>query len=310
VKDFLLELAEAIRAAVREHQQAGGQRRVLGDSPGGDAQFDIDEVAERIVWQRAQAADRTLAVYTEDGSLRLTGPDPEQLLIVDPIDGTRPTSAGLEMGTVSIAAAPFGGQPTIGDVSHALVLEIASGAWLYAAADEPAIQSSGYPWPVPRLSRNHDLDRLFWSFELNGHPMGLMQQALGRLVDRSANSGGVFVFNSASFSISRIVTGQLDAYVDIGNRLLRDYPETEQAFRRAGRGQILHLFPYDIAASVLIAKKAGVPITDGYGRSLDGMRLLDLTPLNQRSCIAAGNGELHEALLTELNWTLAEAGAA
>jgi len=311
VRDFLLELAQAVRDAVREHQLLGRARRVLGDSPGGDAQFDIDEVAEQIVWQRVLAAGRPLAVYTEDGSLRTTGPAPEHVLIVDPIDGTRPMSANLEMGTVSVAVAPYGtGRPTVGDVSHALVLEIKDGSWLYAAAGRPGVESGGYPLAPPRLSPNRSLDTMFWSFELNGHPMRLMQQALGPLVDRSANTGGVFVFNSASFSITRVVTGQLDAYVDVGNRLLRDHPATEADFRRAGRGQILHLFPYDIAASVLIAKQAGVHITDGYGHSLDGMRLLDISPLNQRSCIAAASGELHRALLAELNWELTEAGAA
>jgi len=310
VRDFLLELGHAVRQAVLEHGQLGTSRQVLGDSPGGDAQFDIDEVAESTVWKVAAGADKPYALYTEDGSMRHTGPGAEHVLIVDPIDGTRPASAGLEMGTVSIAVAPLGdGQPTIGDVSHALVMELKSGAWLCAAADRPGIEAEGYQLPLPRLSRNNRLEKMFWSFELNGHPMALMQQALGHLVDRSANSGGVFVFNSASFSITRLITGQLDAYVDVGNRILRDHPDTERDFRRAGRGQILHLFPYDIAASVLLAKQAGVQITDGYGRSLDEMLLLDISPLNQRSCVAAADADLHRQLLAELNWELAGTGA-
>ena len=69
------------------------------------------------------------------------------------------------------------------------------------------------------------------------------------LIDRSANPGGVFVFNSASYSISRIITGQLDAYVDIGNRLLKDHPGMRADFERVGNGHVLHLFPYDIGAN-------------------------------------------------------------
>lgn len=307
MKDFLLELAGAVRTAVLDYQRLGGARHVLSDSPGGDAQFDIDEVAERIVWDEAGRYPEPLAVYTEDGSLRTTGDGARHVLIVDPIDGTRPTSAGFEMGTVSIAVAPLGdGQPTLGDVEYALVLEIKSGAWMYAAAEVESVQFHGYPLPLPRLGANETLEEMFWSFELNGHPMSLMDSVLGRVVDLSANSGGVFVFNSASFSITRVITGQLDAYVDAGNRVLRDHPATESEFRRSGRGQILHLFPYDIAASVLIARKAGVCITDGYGQPLESMRLLDISPLNQRSCIAAANAGLHKRLLAELNWDLAD----
>jgi myo-inositol-1(or 4)-monophosphatase len=112
----------------------------------------------------------------------------------------------------------------------------------------------------------------------------------------------VYVFNSASFSISRIITGQMDAYVDIGNRLLRDRPDTEPDFRRVGHGSILHLFPYDIAASVFLAERAGVTITDAYGKPLHDTLLLDIGPLNQRSCVAACTPQLHAALIDSIRW--------
>ena len=96
---------------------------------------------------------------------------------------------------------------------------------------------------------------MFWSLEFNGHPAKLMTDAYGHLIDQSANNGGVFVFNSASYSISRIITGQMDAYVDIGNRLLKDDPKLLSDFQQVGNGQVLHLFPYDIAASVFWRRK-------------------------------------------------------
>ena len=44
------------------------------------------------------------------------------LLVVDPIDGTRPAMAGLESCCVSVAAAPLGRRqpPTMGDVDRGL----------------------------------------------------------------------------------------------------------------------------------------------------------------------------------------------
>jgi myo-inositol-1(or 4)-monophosphatase len=302
VKDLVLGTAAAVRQALRE--QRGAQRTVHGDSPGGDAQFDIDKVAERAVWEHVwRHAPAPVAVYSEDEGLRTTGPQPEYVLVVDPIDGTRPASAGLEMGTVSVAVAPMGdGRPTVGDVVAALVLELKTGAWLYAD-DRGGLQATGYERPVPCLSGNTELSRMFWSLELNGHPMRLMCDAYGHLVDASANTGGVFVFNSASFSITRIVTGQLDAFVDVGNRILRDHPDTEAAFRRVGRGNVLHLFGYDIAASVYLAGRAGVVITDAYGEPLDPMPLLAPDPASQRSCVAASTPQLHRALLDSIHWS-------
>ncbi|MFJ8015734.1 inositol monophosphatase family protein [Streptomyces sp. NPDC096339] len=305
MKRLLLSLGQHVRSELLAYEAHGRERRVHGDSPGGDAQFDVDEVAEKAVLDYLRAhADVPTALYTEDGSYVELAPDPQVLLVVDPIDGTRPTSAGLEMGMVSIAAAPYGdGAPTLADVDAACLVEIKSGAWLYGD-DDTGLDSGGFPAPVPRLSRNTDLTRMFWSIEFNGHPMDLMTEAYGHLVDRSANTGGIFVFNSSTFSISRVITGQLDAYADIGNRVLRDHPDTTDAFLRVGRGSILHLFPYDIAAVVYLARLAGVVITDAYGDDLGSTSLVDLGPMNQKSCIAAATPELHKQLIESIRWDL------
>jgi myo-inositol-1(or 4)-monophosphatase len=298
-------LARHVRERLLAYADKGLQRHVHGDSPGGDAQFDVDEVAERAVLDYLRAnAPEPLAVYTEDGSLVELGPNPRTVLVIDPIDGTRPTSAGLEMGMISIAAAPLtpgGAGPVLADVHTALLMEIKSGAWIYGD-DLTGLASAGFSHPLPRLSRNTDLAAMFWSIEFNGHPMRLMADAYAHLVDLSANSGGIFVFNSSTFSISRIITGQLDAFVDIGNRILKEHPHTEAEFRRAGRGSILHLFPYDIAAATYLARLAGVTITDAFGGDLGGTELLNLEPANQQSCIAASTPRLHQRLIDSINW--------
>lgn len=298
---YLIEMAAYVREAVLGTKGTLKNRQVNGYSPGGDAQFDIDEVAEAAVWRFAQEKGEPIALYSEDEGLRRIG-EPKYVLIVDPIDGTRPAAAGLEMANISIAAARFKEDARIEDVEFALLQEIKSGAFIFADRSKEGLVSEGYRTPVPRLSGTTSLERMFWSMEFNGHPAQMMTKAYGHIIDRSANTGGVFVFNSASYSISRVVTGQLDAYVDIGNRLLKDHPATRADFERVGNGKVLHLFPYDIAASVLIAEKAGVIITDAYGKSLGSTRLMDLSPENQRSCIAASTRELHGKLLDSIHW--------
>lgn len=193
-------------------------------------------------------------------------------------------------------------RPRIADVEHALLMELRTGAYLYGDLATPGITAHGYDHPVPALTRTTDPARMFWSLEFNGHPARLMTEAYGHLIDRSANTGGVFVFNSATWSISRLLTGQLDAYVDIGNRLLRDDPALLPEFERVGNGRVLHLFPYDIAAAVFLAERAGAVITDGYGQPLGETVLTDLTITNQRSCVAASTPELHRALLSAVRW--------
>jgi myo-inositol-1(or 4)-monophosphatase len=301
MRRYLIEMAAFVREAIRNTRGTLKNREVNGYSPGGDAQFDIDHVAEEAVWRFAQQRGEPVALYSEDGDLRRIG-DPQYLLIVDPIDGTRPAAAGLEMCSISIAAAPFSESACIADVEFALLQEIKSGAILFADRAQPGLLAEGYETPVPRLSRTTTLDRMFWSLEFNGHPAELMTSVYGHIIDKSANTGGVFVFNSASFSISRIITGQLDAYVDVGNRLLKDHPGLGPEFVRVGNGHVLHLFPYDIAAAVLLAEKAGVVITDAYGGSLGRTRLMDRSAENQQSCIAACTRALHVRLMESIRW--------
>lgn len=302
MKDLVRGVAEEIWTAVRDDRTTRSGRYLEGTTAGGDAEFPVDVLAEQVAWDHLQDSGRNVAVYTESEGLRLIGEDPEYVLVIDPIDGTRGAAADLEMACVSIAAARFTDSPTIGDIEYAVLKEIKTGHWMYADAHSEGIESGGYPDPVPAVGATEIPERMFWSLEFNGHPAQLMLDAYGHLIDASANRGGVYVFNSASFSISRIITGQMDAYVDIGNRLLRDRPETEEDFRRVGHGSILHLFPYDIAASVFLAERAGVVITDAYGASLRPTRLLEIDPDNQRSCIAACTPELHASLLSEIRW--------
>ena len=302
MKALIQGLAERIWEVVAKQRNSVCARYVGGTALGGDAEFPVDVLAERAAWDFLVDSGQSVAVYTESDGLRVLGHRPSHLLVIDPIDGTRGAAADLEMATASIAAARYTNDATIGDVEYAILKEIKSGHWMYADADTPGIESSGYSGDLPRLSSVTDPERMFWSLEFNGHPAQLMIDAYGHLIDASANRGAVYVFCSASFSISRIITGQMDAYVDIGNRLLRDHPNTEADFRRVGHGSVLHLFPYDIAASVFLAERAGVTITDAYGGSLRDMLLLDIGPMNQRSCVAAATPQLHAALLSGIRW--------
>lgn len=302
MKDFIFGLADHIYDKTSQVFGRREFRQVSGYSVAGDAQFDIDDVAEKAVQEFAKAHGRSVALFTEDEGLIKIGEAPEYVLIVDPIDGTRSAAAGLETCCISIAAAKYSATPRIGDVEFALLKELKGGAYMYSDRDHEGLLYDGYQSALPNLSTVSDLEHMFWSIEFNGHPAELMIDAYGHLIDKSANPGGIFVFSSSCYSISRIITGQLDAYVDIGNRLLKDKPELLSRFLEAGHGHVLHLFPYDIAAAVFLAEKAGMIITDAYGNSLSETLLLDTSPQNQQSCIAASTPALHHKLLTNIHW--------
>ncbi|MCX6803894.1 MAG: hypothetical protein NTY48_04980 [Candidatus Diapherotrites archaeon] len=296
----LLKLATNVRKAVLPKLN-NNKREIIRRQYGGDPHFEIDELAETIVEKALQEWKLPIAYFSEDRGMISVHKNPKWLLIIDPIDGTRPAMANFESCCFSAAVVPYSKRPVFGEITNALILELKSGDYFYADRSQPKIMSS-VP-QVPLLNKEIELDNMFWSTELTAHPIKQITKVCGDLIDNSVTTGAVFVFTSASFSLTRILTGQLDSHVDVGHRILLDHPELEEEFLKVGRGKVVTLFPYDIAAAAFILSKAGGVVTDAYGKSLDELVLTtDKSIKGQCSIIAASNPDLHQKIMNQLNW--------
>lgn len=274
-----------------------------GHGASGDTTFAIDEVAEQKVAQLLEPRG-DIAYYTEDRGLVDRG-GAKYLLIIDPIDGTRPAAAGLESCCVSVAAAPISGKRahdlTLGDVFLGVVSEIKNNAIFTALRGGGArIQVERSPFE-PRLSTKNSLNQIFWTAGYRGRPAEPLTTVLGELIDLSSVDGGYFDLGSATFSITRVVKGEMDAYVDVGQRMVEEVEEVRRTFLEIGHGAILNNYPYDLAAAALIAQEAGAVVSDAYGRPLDDYPLVPSTGEGQMSSLVSGNEPLHTALLVKIN---------
>ncbi len=285
------DLALALRAELtgelgahrgRDHVGADG-----GRGEGGDVTFAIDERAESLMESFLAERAPEVAFYSEDrGMVTPAGRDPSWVLIVDPIDGTRPALAGFESACVSVAAARLEGEPTMGDVAIGCIVEIKSGAAFIAE------RGAGLH-PAPQLSSNTRLERMFWTYGLRGRPARQTIEVLAELIDASSVGGATFDLGSATYDMTRIATGQLDAYVEPGPRMVADLPGMRARFERVGEGAVLNNSPYDLAAAALCLEEAGAVVTDAYGASLASRPLLGSGADFQISCITAANRDLH-----------------
>ena len=137
---------------------------------------------------------------------------------------------------------------------------------------------------------------MFWTFGFRGRPSRPLVEVLGDLIDASSVRGGTFDLGSACFDVTRVVTGQLDAYVEPGPLLL-DVPGMREQFERIGCGSVLNNSPYDLAAAALCATEAGAVVTDARGDPLDDRPLLGSGPDFQMSIVASANATLHQRIL-------------
>jgi fructose-1,6-bisphosphatase/inositol monophosphatase family enzyme len=206
--------------------------------------------------------------------------------------------AGLESACVAVALAPLGpdGDPTMRDVTAGAVVEIKSGDWFFAVRGG-GVRSSR----AVRLSGQTDVSRMFWGYGFRGRPVRPTVEVLGDLIDASSVGGGTFELGSQAFAMTRVVTGQLDAVIEVGSRLIEDVPGMREEFERVGGGQVLNNSPYDLAAPWLCLVEAGGVVTDGWGAPLDGRRLLGSGHEFQMSSISAANAELHAQLVAAVD---------
>jgi myo-inositol-1(or 4)-monophosphatase len=294
VRELALALRETVRPLLGSH---AGRAHADELGAGGDVTFKIDEEAEALLerWLAERAPD--VAFYSEDRGLVVPAHgEARTVLVVDPIDGTRPAMAGLESCCVSIAAAPLREGVTMGEVTLGCVVEIPSGAVFLAERGSGVLES-----PPLHLSDNADLERLFWTYGFRGRPARPTIEVIGDLVDASSVRGATFDLGSAAFDMTRIVTGQLDCYVEPGPRIVAEVPGMEDEFRRVGGGELLNNSPYDLAASVLVLEEAGAVVTDATGGSLRGRPLLGSGGDYQMSVVASANRDVHDAVLASID---------
>jgi len=296
VRELVRDLALTLRECVLPQLGSHAGRVHEAAAAGGDVTFAIDAEAERAL--EAFLAERApdVAFYSEDRGLVEPDGGAQTVLVVDPIDGTRPALAGLESCCVSVAAAPLGGEPAMGDVTVGCVVEIPSGRVFLAERGAGIVEG-----PPVRLSKNERIDRMFWAYGFRGRPARPLVAVLGDLIDASSVGGATFELGSAAFDMTRIVTGQLDACVEPGPRLVEDVPGMRAEFERVGGGSVLNNSPYDIAAATLILEEAGAVVTDAHGRSLADRPLLGSAHEFQMSVVASGNPALQAAILRALD---------
>ncbi|MHB8896690.1 MAG: inositol monophosphatase family protein, partial [Candidatus Geothermincolia bacterium] len=214
-------------------------------------------------------------------------------------------AAGLESCCVSVAVAAVNGRDpsilTMGDVFLGVVTEIKNRAVFTALKGAGAvIEIEGERIP-PALSTTTDLHEIFWTAGYRGRPAEALTSVIAELIDLSSVDGGYFDLGSATYSITRVLTGQMDVYVDVGQRMVEEVPPVRETFLSVGHGNVLNNYPYDLAAAALIASECGAPVSDAAGKSLDDHLLVPAGGEGQLSSLVSSNDTLHRAVLGRLD---------
>jgi len=294
----LLALIRALHAQIRDAVVAACERialdelaGVVDDDDDGDTIYAVDRVSEELLigfFAREVAPAWPLVLVAEGipgGQVVLPEGAPAEAaairVIVDPIDGTRGLMYQKRPGWVLTGVAPNRGPDTrLSDVELAVMTEIPlvkqhlSDA-LWATADGPlhAVRHnrlSGEEWAItPRPSRAdtiaHGFAMVSRFFPGARDELAAIDEAVCRAVLGPPQRGKAQLFEDQYICSG----GQLYELISGHDRFVADLrPLLDAHMAAQGRDLGICCHPYDLA-TIMLARKAGVLLTDDRGRELD-----------------------------------------
>jgi myo-inositol-1(or 4)-monophosphatase len=219
-----------------------------------DLVTDYDFKAERFLIDAIRQSFPEDGILAEEGG-RINGTSGQW--VIDPLDGTVNFAHGVPMFTVSIAWVDIRG-PKLGVIHDPVHGE------LFRAARGLGAQLNGSPISV---SNTPVLDQ---SLLVTGFPYDIRENPdnnLDHYTDLSLRSLGVRRLGSAALDLAYVAAGRFDAYWE------------------------LRLFPWDMAAGVLLVKEAG-----GEVSRAEGAGDIFAEPIS----LLASNGHIHAEMLEAL----------
>jgi myo-inositol-1(or 4)-monophosphatase len=221
-----------------------------------DLVTDADRAAERAILEFVRAEFPGHGVVAEEtSSEEVSGSGPRWY--IDPLDGTTNYAHRVPHFCVSVAVWDEG-SPLVGVVYQPLLDD------LYSAGRGSGVTCNGEPI---RVSEQPDLAR---ALVATGFPYDVWNRPDGPLRSFSAVLGkarGVRRFGAAALDLAYVACGRFDGYFELG------------------------LYPWDVAAGILLVQEAGGMVSDFHG---------GVAKVGDRQIIAA-NPTVHRELVQLLN---------
>jgi len=286
----LRDLQRRIRDVIVQSRQTADLHAVSHETSA-DTIYKLDLLIEPVIEQFCEEWGRTLpmivvaeGIEPESGRTFPAGAnsaDAPVRIIIDPVDGTRGLMYDKRAAWSLAGAAPNKGQQTrLSDIEVAVMTELptskmAQSDVLWAikgqgaqGVREPLVASSLVPHPLPLSPSRADTLAHGFAMVSNFFPgtkvlaSELMEHVIEKLF------GPADVKKAMVFDDQYISTGGQFYEMIVGHdRFNADLRPIFYAMQGQDEGLCCH--PYD-CATVLIAREAGVIVTDGQGRDLDG----------------------------------------
>ncbi len=264
LKQIAINVYDAIHPLLGSKKAAEKSQR----GAGGDISMQIDLIAENIVIDTLENENVNLLLISEEIGEKYIGNKEkanksQNVLIIDPVDGSNNAVRGIPYCSISIAYA-IG--KSIKDIKKAVVLDLVSKDIYWAVKGEGAFLND----KKIHVSNLNLTDNCF--FELN-LPEKTALTSIARLKPIIERFYRIRILGSSALTLCQVAKGSMEAFINLrdSNRLV------------------------DVAAGLLILREA-----KGKFFSLDGSEIDQQLSINEKFPFIACNSELESFLKEEL----------
>ncbi len=229
---FTLKLAEELRKVIGEACESEVAGKVVGKGASGESTKAIDRIAEDFIIEALR--EFKLHIVTEEAGVIKTSSKPDNIAVVDPLDGTFNALHKLPFYGFSIAFAPYSDSASIEDINFGFVMNLATGEYFHAE------RGKGSFFMGKRIEVK-DIPLKEGTLCLYSSPRNI-----GNLIPLLENTRRLRTLGSAALELCFTARGDFQAFVDT-----RDF-----------------LRNVDTAAGLLILKEAGGKVSDLKGNPL------------------------------------------
>jgi myo-inositol-1(or 4)-monophosphatase len=279
----LTAMFQAVRAYLLGPGRTAEAREAVSTNPKGEITRVFDAEAERLALEVAAERLGAFRAFSEEQGELVVGTDPRWTLVIDPCDGSNNFRRGVRATGFAAAALPAGAPLDPDRVEYAVCGDVFTGS-LYTAARGRGAMLDGAPCHTSHvrdsrramvginIGRVHDLESSLppTSPQRNEDGEPPLPHRLWRLLGAISTARRM---GATVLDLCYVAQGAFEAYVDLRGRLT----------------------PENFMAPALIIREAGGLLTDATGRPLGTVAMT--APY---SIVAAGNAELHAAILAAL----------
>jgi len=297
VRKFLEKMADDVHSFISPAAMQA-EDDVVGTGESGDIVSKLDRVAEAYIKKYLIQNSPYRCAIIDEGTARLTPlhEHPQVVYVVDPIDGTRPALMKTPLYSMCAGAYAADDEPILGNVKAGIIHSMINERFSFERGH--GVWRNGQPWkwsskPAPGLA---DL-RIHHDFAGGIGTLAMEYMAPFAPSYRK----GFMVLNSCGIATVQLLTGGVDAFTQIGNRIRRTWPELDPIYQ-VFFGDLAGMHIWDLAATAPLLWEAGLLATRSDGTSLKQAKLNDQTrPLQGYDVVYAADVAIHNFVVGQLD---------